>query len=146
MLIEWKPLLLQKEPTLGEKMDCNMLGTETNDKKCIVLEKASTTYSRVYPLNFNMFSMTSPWPKLKIKDLLHALWHERYMYWGHELRSRPQAPADFAFEDHSQGSTGTHSTERCWRHQNLIWLHKRILVLKCWMKKRNNAISWKDAF
>ena len=34
----------------------------------------------------------SPWPKLKIKDLLHALWHERDMYRGHKLLPRPQAP------------------------------------------------------
>ena len=40
----------------------------------------------VYPLNFNIF-----FPRLfhecrfKINDLLHASWHERDMYRGHEL-------------------------------------------------------------
>ena len=28
----------------------------------------------------------------------------------------------------------------------VIWLHKPILVLKCWMKERKNAVSQKDAF
>ena len=37
--------------------------------------------------------------------------------------------AGFAFEYHAQGSSD--STGRCERHQNLIRLHKGILVLKC---------------
>ena len=40
----------------------------------------------------------------------------------------------------------SHSTGRCGRHQNLIRLHKRILVLKCSMKERNHAVLQEDAF
>ena len=53
----------------------------------------------------------------------------------------------FCLENHAQGSS--HSTGRCGRHQNFISLQKRILVmlvLKSWMKERNNAVLRKDAF
>ena len=74
---------------------------------------------RVYPLNFNIF----PW-----------IFHGFSITKALKLRTF----------NHSQCSS--HSTGRCGRHQNMIWLHKCILVWKCWMTERNNAISWKDAF
>ena len=71
----------------------------------------------------------------KIKDLLHASWHERDMYRDNELLPRPRAPVGFTFENLAQGSS--RSTGRYGRHQNLIGLHKCILVLECGMKEKN---------
>ena len=41
------------------------------------------------------------------------------------------------WEPRNQGSS--HSTGRWERHQNLIWLHKCSLVLKCWMRKEQRC-------
>ena len=81
----------------------------------------------------------------QISDMWRILDFLLYMLCGmKETVSRPQAPAGFAFENHSQGSS--HSTGRCGRQQNLTSLLKCILVLKCWMKERNSAVLRKDAF
>ena len=85
----------------------------------------------MYPPSFNIFSMTSPWQNIYNQGpfTLFVAW-KRYVL-------RPRLPADFAFENHTQGSS--HSTERCGRQQNFIWLHKCILVLKCWMKEKGTT-------
>ena len=46
----------------------------------VVIKRVCAHMHRVYPLNFNIFSMTSPWivhvRSFKIKDLLHSSCHE----------------------------------------------------------------------